>query len=102
MEIKPFPQSREYELELLKASAPEFERLREYLEPYLRRILDTFECTQETYDQLYYGLVADIKIAAEKYLTHRTGKEDYKFSSYYSWFVGERLKKYPSLKHKTS
>lgn len=88
---KNFPQSKDFELSLLLKPDPEFKDLREYMDQYIKQALKKFEMSQEVYDQLYWQLTQDIAVAARRYLQNDRSKNDYKFSTYYSRYLKDRL-----------
>ncbi len=100
MSEKSFPQDKEYELSLLLNADGEFKELNDYLDAYIKIALGGFEMPQETYNTLYRELREDIHIAAERYLRSDAREKDYKFSTYFSWYVSERLNKNSDLKRK--
>jgi hypothetical protein len=96
-----FPQSKEYELTLVQSPDPKKRELREYLDQYIKRALAKFEMTKKTYAQLHGQLIKDIKVAAERFLKNRDGTEQYKFSTYFSWYLKERLNRNSAIRRKT-
>jgi hypothetical protein len=100
MSSRKFPQTKEYELSLLLAGDPEFKELREYIDAFIKAALKKFEMTQSEYNELYTQLTADIRIAAERFLNYQGEKKEYKFSTYYSWYLSERLNKSVGIKRK--
>lgn len=97
-----FPQDKEYELSLLLDPAPNFQKLTEYLDGFIKTALGKFELSEETYNALYHALRADIPVAAERYLKSKSREKDYKFSAYFSWYISEWMKKIPGLKRKVN
>ena len=85
------PESRKYEILLLQKNDPEFKELKKYLEPYIKDILAHFSMTQKTYNILYKQLMDDIPVAAEHFLNGKSMDADYKFSTYFGWYISERL-----------
>jgi hypothetical protein len=100
MLAKEFPKDKEYELSLLLKADPEFRELSEYLDVYIKLVLGKFEMPQEIFERLYLELHGDIPVAAEKYLQSDARKKDYKFSTYFSWYISERLNKQKELRRK--
>src|ERR1035437_7781811 len=98
---KKFPQSKEYELMLVQSPDPEKRELREYLDQYIKRALAKFEMTKTTYAELHGQLIEDINVAAERFLKNRDDTEQYKFSTYFSWYLKERLNKNSAIRRKT-
>lgn len=95
-----FPQDKEFELSLLLKSNHDFKEMVEYLDTYIKLVLDRFEMSQETYRALYQELINDVPIAAEKYLQSHGRKKEYKFSAYFSWYASERINRTLGLKRK--
>ncbi len=85
------PQNREYELSLLQKNDPSFEELKKYLKPYIEDALAFFLMPKETYDILYKKLIDDIPTAAKRFLDGESLSADYKFSTYFGWYISERL-----------
>lgn len=100
MGVKPFPQNKKYELSLLTGPQSDFRALETYIEQYIKIALGHFELTPKLYNQLLKDLRDDIAIAAKQYLESPARDADYTFSTYFSWFVSERLNKIKGLKRK--
>ncbi|HEV2693333.1 MAG TPA: hypothetical protein VG347_10605 [Verrucomicrobiae bacterium] len=95
-----FPQNKEYELSLLLDPAPGFKKLKEYLDSYIKLALDKFVLSQDTYDRICLELHEDISVAADKYLKSKSREKSYKFSTYFSWYLSERVNKIHGIKRK--
>jgi len=91
MEKKFQPQNKEYELSLLQKGDSEFKELQEYLKPYIEDALAPFTMPKKTYENLHKELMNDIPIAAKRFLDNKSANTDYKFSSYFGWYISERL-----------
>ncbi|HEV2694765.1 MAG TPA: hypothetical protein VG347_17855 [Verrucomicrobiae bacterium] len=101
MPTNKFPQDKEYELSLLLKTEGNFKALDNYLDAYIKTALDGFEMPQHIHDALYRELHEDVPVAAERYLKSDAREKDYKFSTYFSWYVSERLNKNSEIKRKT-
>jgi hypothetical protein len=88
--VLPFPQDKAYELSLLKKGAP-FDDLRSYLRPYLRSAIEGTHVIEAEQDRLLRELDAEVTVAAERYLASDATKQDYKFSTYFGWYLSQRL-----------
>ncbi len=85
------PQNKEYEMSLLQKNDPEFEELKKYLKPYIEDALALFSMPKKIYGILYEKLMGDIPVAAKRFLENKSMDTDYKFSSYFGWYIGQRI-----------
>ena len=96
-----FPQDREYEYSLIVKDSPSFDKIQEYLLPYIDQVLDDFDMPRETIATLKEDITKDVKIAAKRFLEN-PNKEKIKFSTYFSWYIHERIDSTPDVKKKTA
>jgi hypothetical protein len=84
-----FPQSKEYEDDLLTST--DLASLIAYMRPYLQSAIAKVGIDEKKQAATLKLLEGDIATAVERYLANGGLEKDYKFSSYFGWYIGERL-----------
>lgn len=93
MELKFKPKTKHEEFELLLQNN-EFSELKKYLSPLILGALKKFSFKKQKLDRIYNELINDVPIAVSRYLGNKKNIEsDYKFSTYFTWYISERIKK---------
>lgn len=82
--------TRKQELALLKNDNTRFTATKRYLKPLIVHVLDQFELHPSTRRKLLRDLLSDVGRAGYLFLEFSRGK-DYRFSTYYTWYIGQRL-----------
>ena len=100
MKKKFIPKTIKEDHEIISNDDPLFMQTKEYLKPLIWTAINTFELPEETQTKLFWELVNDVPIAAQRFLEHNGLKKDYKFSTYFSWYIGQRINKIKHLKRK--
>jgi hypothetical protein len=103
MESKFKPKTIKGEYKLIVDDDKEFfMQTKEYLKPLILSILSYFELRPEIKTKLFWECVNDVPFAAKKYLENKNtkSKRDYKFSTYFTWFISQRINKIKHLKRK--
>ena len=85
------PQSKEYEVSLIKTNDSDVKKMKEYVITLIKSALGHFLMSKETYNKLYKEMMSDILVAAERFLKSGGQDKDYKFSTYYSWYISQRI-----------
>ena len=77
---------------LLLHDTANFSRTQHYLEPLIDDALSKFEFTSAQQRSLRRELLADIAVAARRFLNSSKSTEaDYKFCTYFSWYIAQRI-----------
>jgi hypothetical protein len=80
------------ELALLNRDTPGFPHTQAYLEPLIESILDRCGLTGLQREKSRRLLLDDVVLAAGRFLSDpKNLSGEYKFSTYFTWYVGERL-----------
>jgi hypothetical protein len=82
------------ELQLLLSDNPKFQNTVKYVDLLIEEVLDRFEMTSEQRNELHGRLTLDVTIAAVRYLHNKrdiTGA--YPFSTYFTWYITDRLER---------
>jgi len=88
------------ERKIVSNDDPLFIQTKEYLKPLIWTAMNTFKLSKETKTKLFWELVNDVPIAAKRFLENNGLKKDYKFSTYFGWYIGQRINKIKGLKIK--
>jgi len=92
---KPFPQDKEYELSLIKAD-DNLASLKDYIGEYIEKAAKTVnDRGPEKIDPkaLKKCLLDKLSIIVDRYLKNGGDKKDYKFCTYFSWYLKEEINK---------
>jgi len=95
------PKTAEKERKTVLNDDPLFMQTKEYLKPLIWTAINTFELSKETQTKLFWKLVNDVPIAAQRFLKGDGLKKDYKFSTYFGWYIGQRINAIKRLKRKS-
>lgn len=87
------PETLEAEQRMLRTDDASFSATRTYIERYILQVLSHFSGDESEKSQALANLLAQIPIAAQRYLENRENP-DFKFSTYFGWYISEELKKY--------
>lgn len=82
-----FPESKEKEYELV--ANPDTSMLIEYISKYIDMVLDRYEMDAHIHEYLRKVLTDDIIVARRRFLDGN--ENDYKFSTYFSWYIHKLL-----------
>ena len=88
----------EEEYKIISTDDEFFAKSKEYMKPYLLDALETFEMDEKTKTEVFWALTNDIPIAAKRYLEDKNIDKGYKFSTYFGWYIGQRINKIRGLK----
>ncbi len=84
--------SREEEIEILLNDTDDFQNTKKYLSPLIRYAIGLFEINLDQSKELYYLLISDVEQAATNFLaSKKSANADYKFSTYFGWYISERI-----------
>jgi len=85
--------SRDEELEILEKDDKSFTRTTKYLEPWITQVLKKQNLDDGKFAKLYAELISDISVAARRFLENYTPDKTYKFSTYFGWYIAQRINK---------
>jgi len=88
------------ERKIVSNDDPLFMQTKEYLKPLIWTAINAFKLSKENKTKLFWELVNDVPIAAQRFLENDGLKKDYKFSAYFGWYIGQRINKIKGLKRK--
>lgn len=92
---------RQKQIRILLSDDESFSTTKEYLKPLILKSLSHFELTGAQHQSLLNQLLGDVRIAANRYLgTDRHIDADYKFSTYFTWYIAQRINKTQNLKRR--
>ena len=83
----------EEELQLLRTDNQAFERTRQYLLPLIESALSNSELDQEQRPWLIEQLLSDVPLAARRFLANHNRTRSYRFATYFTWYIAERLRR---------
>lgn len=78
---------------MLAADDADFSATRTYIERYILQALSIFDTPEEERNTAYRNLMALVPAAAKRYLENPERKE-FRFSTYFGWYISEESKKY--------
>lgn len=87
-----FPKNRDEELEMVLGEDPK--DLIVYMSIYIDSVLDIYDIEKNTKDYIRKKLIDSILVAKKRFLDNGGDKKDYKFSTYFSWYLNQELKNY--------
>lgn len=87
------PLSREKDHELLQTDDAQFSHTVAYIEPLILSALSLFRAPEEEKNAALRNLLRMIPVAAKRFLDNQQDA-DYKFSTYFGWYISEEVKKY--------
>ncbi|MBD3282616.1 MAG: hypothetical protein GF387_03375 [Candidatus Portnoybacteria bacterium] len=99
-EINFNPKTAEEEYALLNKDDQAFSKTKGYLKPLILKAINHFDLKEENKNELFWSIVNDIPVAAEKYLENKSLEKDIKFSSYFTWYIGQKINSVDNLKRK--
>jgi hypothetical protein len=95
------PLEREGELKLLKNDGTAFSQTKQYLDPLIIQSLNRFELSEKRVNNLHEQLLCDVPRAAKTFMNSKKSMDDsFKFCTYFTWYIGERINKIPDLTRK--
>lgn len=94
------PKSREDELSILLNDDPDFRNTKNYLDALILAALNRFEFSLKKRNQLRKELLQEVPVAAERFLSGDQNQRDFKFSTYFTWYIAQKINKQPNLKRK--
>jgi hypothetical protein len=100
MSKKFIPQNIDQEQKLVLNDDEFFTQTKNYLKPLILSSIDLFDLSENAANELFWKTMNDIPIAAKRFLGRNKTKKDYKFSTYFSWYIKERINKIKPLKRK--
>ena len=94
------PKTVKEERKIVSNDDPFFMQTKEYLKPLIWTAINYFKLPEKIQTDLFWELVNDVPVAAQRFLEHNGLKKDYKFSAYFGWYIGQRINKIKHLKRK--
>jgi hypothetical protein len=95
------PLEREQELLILLNDDDSFTNTKHYLDALILQALSHFKFTREQHDTLHHQLVNDVPLAASRFLNNeRNIDADFKFCTYFTWYISERINKIEGLQRR--
>lgn len=87
------PKTTEEEYELVSNDDYNFTQTKRYLEPLISQIINRYKLPEKIYQKLNRDLIfIDIPTAAKRFLGNEVNKkENIKFSTYFTWYIAQRL-----------
>lgn len=92
--------TRQQENELIKNDDPFFIKTKIYLKPLIISALNHFDLTKDLRNKLLEQIVEDIPVAVKKYLKYKNNEKKYKFCTYFTWYIAQRINAVKDLKRK--
>lgn len=94
------PKTIKEEREIVLNDDAFFMQTKEYLKPFILSAINLFILPEETKTKIFWELVNDVPIAAQRFLKNDGHKKNYKFSTYFGWYIAQRINKIKNLKRK--
>ncbi len=86
------PRERAGELDLLLNDDIQFSRTKQYLDDLVTDALNRFDLREDQFTELRQQLLNDVPIAAERFLgSEKSMNATYRFSTYFTWYIAERV-----------
>jgi hypothetical protein len=83
--------SRKEEIILLLSDDRDFTSTQLYLMPLISQAVNRMSISDRQAQQLRNTLLADVSVAARRFLRSRTRKTTYRFAAYFTWYIQERV-----------
>ncbi|MDQ3808069.1 MAG: hypothetical protein M3298_07880 [Thermoproteota archaeon] len=95
------PQDRAEELDLLINDDDEFAKTKQYLGNLIADALNRFDLHTDQLTELHQQLLDDVPVAAKRFLgSEKSMNASYKFSTYFTWYIAERVNRIDDLKRR--
>ena len=90
--IKRFkPLSKEDEITLLTSDDTDFSSTQLYLMPLIVQAIGRMTLSDKEAQRIRNALLADIPVAAHRFLRSRTEATAYRFATYFTWYIQKRI-----------
>jgi hypothetical protein len=87
------PLTKQEELALLRNDDEQFSKTASYLDGLIRSALDRFSFSTAVFRRIHKALLRDVAVAARRFLDNpKNINSSYRFSTYFTWYISERLK----------
>jgi hypothetical protein len=86
------PLSRREEIILLLSDDHDFTSTQLYLMPLIVQAVNRLTLSDRNSRQFRNALLADVSVAAQRFLRSRSDKTTYRFATYFTWYIQERVK----------
>jgi DNA-directed RNA polymerase sigma subunit (sigma70/sigma32) len=94
---------RAEELKILLNDNADFSETKQYLDSLIKDALERFQLSDEQLIQLHHELLEEVSVAARRFLSSKTSMNaDYKFSTYFTWYIAERVNRIEGLKRRSA
>jgi len=82
---------KDEEINILLHDDFNFTATQDYLNDLIIDILNRYNLPEDIYNRMHQELLSDIPVAAKRFLENDRKNEEYKFSTYFGWYIGQRL-----------
>lgn len=80
------------EYSLISGDDDNFTQTKRYLEPLISQTINHYQLPTEVCHKLNRDLLfIDIPIAAKRFIANKEKNEDFKFSTYFTWYIAQRI-----------
>ncbi len=94
------PKSAKEEQRILLNDNEFFAQTKKYLKPLILSSINLFDLSEDVATELFWKITNDIPIAARRFLEHNEPQRSYRFSTYFGWYIGQKINKIKKLKRK--
>ncbi|KKR91278.1 MAG: hypothetical protein UU42_C0016G0012 [Candidatus Woesebacteria bacterium GW2011_GWA1_41_13b] len=91
-EVIQFPQSKDYELALILEGG-DYLNLKNYLSNYLKIVFSETNTNKPDSEVIRDNLFNKLPVIIERFMSGGGPNKDYKFSSYFSWYISQELER---------
>ena len=71
----------------------EFKKTKVYMKPLIKQVVSRTDFKGNIKSLIIENLIKQIDVAAEKYIVNLNLDKKYKFSTYFTWYISEEIKK---------
>jgi len=91
-DVAKFPQSKDYELALILEGG-DYLNLKKYLSNYLNIVFTETTTSESDSEIIKDNLFNKLPVIIERFMNGDGPNKEYKFSSYFSWYISQELEK---------